>query len=236
MLFAFQFQEGVSNYSNPHKTWTITVYHNIQFIKRLFTLQHTKSTSWQMEKSAAPGQQVSFTLSLQNLQDRWWCTVILRSCILRNLFKVAIHWHIWSWDFWTGRCMSGTLTTFIMILDSLWPFQALLQSPLRLPGSSDPQCSSPGRRCVCSSHQVRQQFRNITGWPQSLQTKCSGHSHLFGALPIKFKLKHFPLFSRKLRLQLSPKQPKMLLLSWRSSGHALIKRHIRPFCADLFVN
>lgn len=157
-----------------------------------------------MEKPAAPAQRVSFTLSLQSLQDRhvgllWFWEV------LRNLFKVAIHWHLWSEDFRLGGCMCGTLTTFIMILDSLWPFQVLLQSPLHLLGSSDPRCSSPGRRCVCSSHQVRQQIRNITDTrAYKLHVQVIGISLEFCTQNLNSNIF---LFSRKLRLQLSPIQP-----------------------------
>lgn len=39
-------------------------------------------------------------------------------------------------------------------------------------------------RVLISSSEAAVQEHN---WPQSLQTKCSGHSHLFGALHIKIK-------------------------------------------------
>lgn len=66
---------------------------------------------------------------------------------------------------WQARvcaCVWHFLTAFIMSLDSLWPFQALPQSPPRPPGSSGLRCFSPGRRCVCSSHRVKRQFRKVT--------------------------------------------------------------------------
>lgn len=165
MPSAFQFQEGVSNYSNSHITFNLNYNCLSQYsiYKKAIRTTHQIDTSQQMEKSAAPGQRVSFTLSLWNLQDRndgaqWFLEVVFWEIYSKSQFTDTYEVEI----FGLAGCMCDTLTIFIMILDSLWPFQALLQSPLRLLGSSDPQCSSPGRRCVCSSHQVRQQFRNLT--------------------------------------------------------------------------
>lgn len=159
---AFQLVKGISNYSNSHMTFSLNCNRLSQYSiykKAFHTTTHQINTSQRMEKSAAPEQRVNFTLSHWNLWDR-------NIGFEKLFFFLEIHLQAWEITDIFGYCRLVCActfpTAFIMSLDSLWPFQVVPQSPQHLPGSSGLQCSSPGRRCVCSSHRVKQQFRNIT--------------------------------------------------------------------------
>lgn len=98
MPSAFQFQEGVSNYSNPHITFNLNYNCLSQYSiykKAFHTTTHQIDTSQQMEKSAAPGQRVSFTLSFQNLQHihvgaQWFWEEIYSKLQFTDIYEVEI--------------------------------------------------------------------------------------------------------------------------------------------------
>lgn len=214
MPSAFQFQEGVSNYSNPHITFNLNYNCLSQYLiykKAFHTTTHQIDTSQQMEKSAAPGQRVSFTLSLENLQDRhvgarWFWEVVFWEIIQsRNSLTFMklrfLDWrvHVWHsyhlhYDPWLSLAFSGVAS---ISSTPAW----VIRSAMFFSRSS--------MRVLISSSEAAVQEHN---WHQSLQTTCAGHSHLFGALRIKFKSTTVDAVAKLKKL-------------W--------KRHVRPFCADL---